>query len=184
MDTFRHFHPTERSFSPYPTPYRASSSRLDHILLSPAASEFFAPTSATIQTDDKTSDNHPVTYTSQVPPHPFSETATTKRKVFCKLTERERSKHHDSLAPLARWCESTLPHFESSSSADIELFTDVVVEEVAASYHNITTPSHPTSSALVKKLKASLQTLPPPTIPTTPLPWTHSTNSSKIGKPK
>ena len=46
-DTFRHFHPTERSFSRYPTPYRASSSRLDHILLSPAASEFFAPTSAT-----------------------------------------------------------------------------------------------------------------------------------------
>ena len=53
IDTFRHFHPTERSFSRYPTPYRASSSRLDHIVLSPAASEFFAPTSATIQTDDK-----------------------------------------------------------------------------------------------------------------------------------
>ena len=73
IDTFRHFHPTERSFSRYPTPYRASSSRLDHILLFPAASEFFAPTSATIQTDDKTSDHHAVTYTSQVPPHPFSE---------------------------------------------------------------------------------------------------------------
>ena len=96
------------------------------------------------------------------PPHPFSETPTTKRKVFRKLTERERSKHHDSLAPLARWCESTLPRFESLSSADIELFTDVVLEEVATSYHNITAPSHPTSSALVKKIKASLQTLPPP----------------------
>ena len=43
IDTFRHFHPIERSFSRYPTPYRASSSRLDHILLSPAASEYFAP---------------------------------------------------------------------------------------------------------------------------------------------
>ena len=71
IDTLRHFHPSERSFSRYPTPYRASSSRLDHILLSPAASEFFAPTSATIQTDDKTSDHHPVTYTSQVPPQPL-----------------------------------------------------------------------------------------------------------------
>ena len=70
-------------------------------LVSPAASEFFAPTSATIQTDDKTSDHHPVTYTSQVPPHPFSETLTTKRKLFRKLTEQERSKHHDSLATLA-----------------------------------------------------------------------------------
>ena len=158
IDTFRHFHPTERSFSRYPTPYRASSSRLDHILLSPAASEFFAPTSATIQTDDKTSDHHPVTYTSQVPPHPFSKTPT----------ERQRSKHHDSLAPLARWCESTLPRFESLSSADIELFTDVVLEEVATSYQNITTPSHPTSSSLVKKIKASLQTLPPPNHPTYP----------------
>ena len=168
IDTFRHFHPTERSFSRYPTPYRASSSRLDHILLSPAASEFVAPTSATIQTDDKTSDHHPVTYTSQVPPHPFSETPTTKRKVFRKLTERKRSKHHNSLAPLARWCESTLPRFESSSSADIELFTDVVLEEVATSYHNITTPSQPTSSALVKKIKVSLQTLPPPNHPNFP----------------
>ena len=162
IDTFRHFHPTERSFSRHPTLYRAGSSRLDHILLSPAASEFFAPTSATIQTDDKTSDHHPVTYTSQVPPHPFSETPTTKRNVFRKLTERERSKHHNSLAPLARWCESTLLRFESLSSADIELFTDVVLEEVATSYHNITTPSHPISSALVEKMKASLQTLPPP----------------------
>ena len=168
IDTFRHFHPTERSFSRYPTPYRASSSRLDHILLSPAASEFFAPTSATIQTDDKTSDHHPVTYTSQVPPHPFTEAPTTKRKVFRKLTERERSKHHDSLAPLARWCESTLPRFESLSSADIELFTDVVLEEVATSYHSITTPSRPTSSALVKKIKESLQTLPPPSHPNYP----------------
>ena len=99
------------------------------------------------QTGDKTSDHHPVTYTSQVPPHPFTEAPTTKRKVFRKLTERERSKHHDSLAPLARWCESTLPRFESLSSADIELFTDVVLEEVATSYHSITTPSRPTSSA-------------------------------------
>ena len=165
IDTFRHFHPTERSFSQYPTPYRASSSCLDDILLSPAASEFFAPTSATIQTGEKTSDHHPVTYTSQGPPHPFSETPTTKRKVFRKLTERERSKHHDSLAPLARWCESTLPRFESLSSADIELFTVVVLEEVATSYHNITTPSHPTSSALVKKIKASLHSMPPPNHP-------------------
>ena len=70
-------------------------------LVSPAAPEFFAPTSATIQTDDKTSDHHPVTYTSQVPSHPFSETLTTKRKLFLKLTEQERSKHHDSLATLA-----------------------------------------------------------------------------------
>ena len=161
IDTFRHF-------SRYPTPYRASSSRLDHILLPPAASEFFAPTSATIRTDDKTSDHHPVTYTSQVPPQPFSETSTTKRKVFRKLTVRERSKHHDSLAPLARWCESTLLRFESLSSADIELFTDVVLKEVATSYHNITTPSHPTSSALVTKIKASLQTQPIPNHPNYP----------------
>ena len=137
-------------------------------MLSPAASDFFAPTSATIQTDDETSDHHPVTYATQVPPHPVSETPTTKRKVFRKLTERERSKHHDSLAPLARWCESTLPRFESLSSADIVLFTDVVLEEVATSYHNITTPSHPTSSALVKKIKASLQTMPPPNHPNFP----------------
>ena len=137
-------------------------------MLSQAASEYFAPTSATIQTDDKTSDHHPVTYTSQVPPHPFSERPTTKRKAFRKLTERKRSKHHDSLAPLARWCESTLPRLESLFSADIELFTDVVLEEVATSYHNITTPSHLTSSALVKKIKASLQTLPPSNHPNFP----------------
>ena len=86
IDTFRHFHPPARSFSRYPTPYRASSSRLDHILISPTASEIF----------------HPVTYTSQVPPHPFSESPTTKKKVFRKLTEPEGSTHHDSLAPLAR----------------------------------------------------------------------------------
>ena len=102
------------------------------------------------------------------PPHPFSETPTTKRKVFGKLKERERSKHHDSLTPLARWCESTLPRFGSLSSANIELFTDVVLEEVATSYHNITTPSHPNSLALVKKVKASLQTLPPPNYPNYP----------------
>ena len=53
----------------------------------------------------------------------------------------------------------------SLSSADIELFTDVVLEEVATSYHNITTPSHPISSALVKKIKASLHSLPPPNHP-------------------
>ena len=69
---------------------------------------------------------------------------------------------------MARWCESSLPHFESLSSADIELFTDVVLEEVATSYHNITTPSRPTSSALVKKIKASPQTLPPPNHPNFP----------------
>ena len=43
-----------------------------------------------------------------------------------------------------------------------------MLEEVATSYHNITTPSHPTSSALVKKIKASLQTLPPPNHPNFP----------------
>ena len=107
----------------------------------PDALRIFCLTSATIHTDEKRSDHHPVTYTSQVPPQPFSEAPTTKRKVFRKPTERERSKHHDSLAPLARWCESTLPRFESLSSADIELFTNVVLEEVATSYHNITTPS-------------------------------------------
>ena len=161
IDTFRHFHLTARSLSRYPSPYRASSSRLDHISISPAASELFAPTSTTIQTDDKTSDHHPVTYTSQVPPRPLSETPTTRRKVLCKLTERERSKQDNSRAPLARWCESTIPHFKSLSSADIELFTDVVLNEVATSYHTITTPSHPTSSALVNKIKAFLNSLPP-----------------------
>ena len=88
--------------------------------------------------------------------------------MFRKLTERERSKHHESLAPLARWCESTLPHFGSLSSADIALFTDVVLEEVATSYHNITTTSHPTSSALVKKIKASPNSLPAPNHPSYP----------------
>ena len=48
------------------------------------------------------------------------------------------------------------------------LFTDVVLVEVATSYHNITTPSHPASSALVKKIKVSLQTLPPPNHPNVP----------------
>ena len=43
-----------------------------------------------------------------------------------------------------------------------------MLEEVATSYHNITTPSHPTFSALVKKIKASLQTLPPPNHPNFP----------------
>ena len=43
-----------------------------------------------------------------------------------------------------------------------------MLEEVATSYHNITTPSHPTSSPLVKKIKASLQTLPPPNHPNYP----------------
>ena len=141
IDTFRHFHPSTRSFSRYPTPCRASSSRLDYILTSSAPSDFCAPTSATIQTDDKKSDQHPVTYTSQVPPHPFLETPSTKRKVFRKLTEKERSTHHDSLAPLAKWCEYTLPQFDSLSSADIERFTDAVLEEVATSYHTITAPS-------------------------------------------
>ena len=42
----------------------------------------------------------------------------------------------------------------------------MVLEEVATSYHNITTPSHPASSALVKKIKVSLQTLAPPNHPT------------------
>ena len=37
-----------------------------------------------------------------------------------------------------------------------------MLHEVATSYHNITTPSHATSSALVKKIKASLHSLPPP----------------------
>ena len=165
IDTFRHFHRPARSFSRYPTPYRASSSRLDHILISPAASKFFAPTSATNQTHDKMSDHHQVTYTPQVPAHPLSETPTTKRKVFRKLTERERSTHHDSLAPLARWCESTLPHLDSLSSTDIELFTDAVLEEIATRYHTITTPLHPTSSALVRKIKASLNSLPPSSHP-------------------
>ena len=40
-----------------------------------------------------------------------------------------------------------------------------MLEEVATSYHNITTPSHPTSSALVEKIKASLHSLPPPNHP-------------------
>ena len=174
IDTFRHFRPAARSFSRYPIPYRASSSRLDHILLSPAASEVSAPTSATIQTDHKTWDHHPVTYISQVPPRPFTETPTTKRKVFRKLTERERSTHHDPLFPLAQWCESTLPQFGSLSSTDIEIFTDAVLEEVATSYHTITALSHPISSALVRKIKAFLNSLPP----------THSTNTSQSGKPK
>ena len=99
IDTLGHFHTAAQSFSRYPSPYRASSSRLDHFLVSPAASEFFLPTSATMQTHDRTSDHHPVTYTSQVPPHPFFETPTPKRKDICKQTEQEREKHHDSLAP-------------------------------------------------------------------------------------
>ena len=37
--------------------------------------------------------------------------------------------------------------------------------EIATSYHTITTPSQPTSSALVKKIKASLNSLPPPSHP-------------------
>ena len=106
--------------------------------------------------------------TSQVPPHPFSETPTTKRKVFRKLMERERSTHPDSLAPLANWCESALPHFDSLFWADIPLFTDVVLEKVATSYHTIIAPSQPSSSALVKKVKASLNSLPPPSHPAYP----------------
>ena len=40
-----------------------------------------------------------------------------------------------------------------------------MLEEVATSYHTITAPSHPTSSALVRKIKASLNSLPPPSHP-------------------
>ena len=120
------------------------------------------------------SDHHPVTYTSQIPPNPFSETPTTKRNVFQELTERGRSKHHDSLVPLAKWCESTLPQFDPLSSADIERFTDEVLEEVATSYHTIRASSHATSSALVKKIKGSLISLPPLQAILLPLlPWTH-----------
>ena len=43
-----------------------------------------------------------------------------------------------------------------------------MLEEVATSYHTITTPSHPTSSALVKKIKASLNALLPPNHPNYP----------------
>ena len=168
IDTFGHFHPGAWSFSRYPTPYRAGSTCLDHILISPAASEFFAPTSAPIQTYDKTPDHHPVTYTSQVPPHTFSETPTTKRNVFRKLTEQERSTHRDSLAPMAKWCESTLPCFDSLSSTDMERSREAVLEEVSTSYHTISAPTHPTSSALVKKIKASLKSLPPPGHPAYP----------------
>ena len=170
IDGFRHFHPAARSFSGYHTPYRASSSRLDHTLVFPAASELFAPTSAT---------KRPTTSRSHTPlrspPWPFSETPATKRKFVRKLTEQEDSKHHDSLAPLAKWCESTLPRFDSLSSADIERFTDAVLEEVATSYHTITASSQPTPPALVKKLKAYLNSLPPPpaSILLTPLPLTH-----------
>ena len=73
-----------------------------------------------------------------------------------------------SLRPLAKWCESTLRRLDSLSSADIERFTDAVLEEVATSYHTITAPSHPTSSALVKKIKASLNFLSPPSHPAYP----------------
>ena len=103
IDTFRHFDPAARSFSRYPSQYRASSSRLDQILVSRQPQN-----------------------SSPRPP---------------QLTEQERSKYHDSLAPLAKWCESTLPCFDSLSSADIESFTDAVLEEVATSYHTITAPS-------------------------------------------
>ena len=154
--------PDRAVFLPIPHPVQGKQQPTRPYFALPGGLGIFAPTSATVQTDDKTSDRHPVTYTSQVPPHPFSETPTTKRKVFRKLTEQERSKHHDSLAPLARWCESTLPEFESLSPADIELFTDVVLEEVATSYHNITTPSHPISSALVKKKKSDPANPAPP----------------------
>ena len=43
-----------------------------------------------------------------------------------------------------------------------------MLEEVATSYHTITAPSHPTSSALVKNVKASLNSLPPPSHPDYP----------------
>ena len=43
-----------------------------------------------------------------------------------------------------------------------------MLEEVVTNYHNITTPSHPASSALFKKKKASLQTLPPRNHPNFP----------------
>ena len=43
-----------------------------------------------------------------------------------------------------------------------------MLEEVATSYHTITAPSHPTSSALVKIIKASLNSLPPPSHPAYP----------------
>ena len=39
---------------------------------------------------------------------------------------------------------------------------------MANSYHTITAPSHPTSPALVKKIKASLNSLPPPSHPAYP----------------
>ena len=135
-------------------------------------SELFDSTSATIQTDDKTSHHHPFMYTSQAPPLTLSKSPTTKRKLFAELTEQEPSKHHDSLAPLAKWCESTLRRFDSLSSADVERFTDAVLEEVATIYHTIKAPSHPTSSALVKKIKASLNSLPP---------WSHPAYPASMG---
>ena len=117
--------------SPFPdTPPHTGRAATASITSSPPQqfSEFFTPTSATIQTGDKTSDHHPVTYTSQIPPHPFSETPSTKRKVFRILTQKERSTHVGSLAAWAKWCESTLPRFYSLSSADIECFTGAVLE--------------------------------------------------------
>ena len=91
---------------------------------------------------------------------------STKRKAVRKVTEKERSTHQDFIAPLAKWCESTLPQFDSLSSADIERFSDAVLEGVAISYHTIGARSQATFSALFRKIKTSLNSLSPPCHPT------------------
>ena len=76
IDTFGHFHPAKWSFSRYPTSYRAGSSRLDHILISPAASEFFFPppqpskptTKRQTTTQSHTTPKSPPTPSPKLPP--------------------------------------------------------------------------------------------------------------------
>ena len=147
LDSFRVRHPHQREFTRFPSALHANQTRIDLILLSPLLNSPFRLLSASMDSNNKFSDHHPVSTIISTPPLPTTTPPTRPTSVFRKLTKEETRLFCNSISDLDKWVKHALPLFDSLSTSKIIAITDNIIDKIAKAYHRITKlPNHKPAS--------------------------------------
>ena len=111
---------------------------METVLYSPPTATFITRQSASIESSDSSTNQHPVTLTETALPLPFHGHPSTKRKVFEKLKVSEQEKYVAAPQLLSDWCRNVLPCLSKAPLATVKHLKDQVIAELTGFYHGAT----------------------------------------------
>ena len=139
------------------------------VIVSAGANRNFPALTSHVQTWDRTTDHHPLSFaftTSFCPPSPV---APPPSRFYRTLSESELKTFNTLMGPVYYWCEVHTPIFETLEIQGIQERTEKILESVAQSYTFISGQQKGRSKGIRdRQLELLLSALPPPGDPQYP----------------